>query len=411
MDSSDPLAGRLVLDRYRLGERIGIGGMAEVRRADDIRLDRPVAVKFLAAPLASQPDLRRRFEDEARSAARLSHPAVVQVFDSGEWEGRPFLVMELLSGRTLADEMAGGPLPVDRVRQAAADVLAALGAAHSAGVVHRDVKPANLLIAPDGSVKIADFGIAKADPLQGERSATDPAPATMTGQLIGTPSYLAPERVTGQPATPATDLWALGVVCWEALTGQRAFPGVGIQTAMAVATTDLAPVRDLRPDTDPDLARAIDIAVRRDPSARWTSAAAMRAALLGTRTPEATVIDVPVTGAVSGWADTGFAGTAGAADTVVRQIPRPQVRSAGAWGRNPGVGNRLAVFGLIAIAVIAAIIALAALAGGGHKKIVATTPPPASTSMAPTTSTSTSTSTTVPPPPSPAPRKPGHKGP
>lgn len=428
MNGSDILAGRVVADRYRLGERIGVGGMAEVRRAEDLRLGRPVAVKFLDPHLAAQPDLRRRFEDEARAAARLNHPAVVQVFDSGEWEDRPFLVMELLSGRTLADEMAGGPLPVDRVRSVADDALSALGAAHAAGVLHRDVKPANLLIGADGGVKIADFGIAKADPIQGSSEGPGTGPATMTGQMLGTPSYLAPERVHGRPATPATDVWALGVVCWEALAGRRAFPGTGIQTAMAVASTDLAPIRDVRPDVDAQLAHAIDVAVRRDPAERWSSAAEMRAALLGE--PAGSGAAGPATVAFVGAAGAGdaavgagraaaaatevavpasLAGSAGG-DATVFAPPVAAIPPAGAgvgagaglagardwWEGLTGSDRRARAFGLIAIAVIAGIVLLTALGGGGHPKRspaqVVSTP-----SVAPTTSTSTTTSTTIAP--------------
>ena len=434
MDGSDILAGRIVADRYRLGERIGVGGMAEVRRADDIRLGRPVAVKFLDPHLAAQPDLRRRFEDEARAAARLNHPAVVQVFDSGEWEDRPFLVMELLSGRTLADEMAGGPLPVDRVRSVADDALSALGAAHTAGVLHRDVKPANLLIGADGGVKIADFGIAKADPVQGSPEGAGTSPATMTGQMLGTPSYLAPERVHGRPATPATDVWALGVVCWEALAGRRAFPGTGIQTAMAVASTDLAPIHEVRPDVDPALAHAIDVAVKRDPAERWTSAAEMRAALLGEQAGAgaagpATGAVGPATVAFVGAAALGgtamgagaaatevavpanMAGPAGADATVIAPPPAVAVAApateagagaaglAGArewWEGMPSSDRRAWAFGMIAIAMILGIVLLTALGGGGHPKRspaqVVSTP-----SLAPTTSTSTSTTTTIAP--------------
>lgn len=416
------LAGRVVADRYRLGERIGVGGMAEVRRAEDIRLGRPVAVKFLDPHLAAQPDLRRRFEDEARAAARLNHPAVVQVFDSGEWEDRPFLVMELLSGRTLADEMAGGPLPVDRVRSVADDALSALGAAHAAGVLHRDVKPANLLIGADGGVKIADFGIAKADPIQGSPEGAGASPATMTGQMLGTPSYLAPERVHGRPATPATDVWALGVVCWEALAGRRAFPGTGIQTAMAVASTDLAPIHDVRPDVDAALAHAIDVAVKRDPAERWTSATEMRAAVLGEEAGAgaagpATVAFVGAAGlggtaVAAGAAATevaipvGMAGPAGADATIIAPPPvdaplaEAGVGAAGLagarewWEGMPSSDRRAWAFGVIAIALIAGIVLLSLIGGGGHPKRspaqVVSTP-----SLAPTTSTSTSTTTST----------------
>ena len=396
MDDSDELEDRLVADRYRVGRRIGIGGMAEVRAADDLRLDRPVAVKFLDPALAAQPDLRRRFEDEARAAARLSHPSVVQVFDSGEWEGRPFLVMELLSGRTLAEEMAAGPLPIERVRQMAVDVLAALGAAHAAGVLHRDVKPANLLLAADGSVKVGDFGIAKADPVSGERSAGETAPLsppTMTGQIFGTPSYLAPERVAGKKATPASDVWALGVVCWEALAGRRAYPpGQGVQTAMAVVSTDLAPVTVIRPDADLALARAVDVAVARDPADRWSSAQAMADALAGSppeASGDATVVLTP------GWA------SAAAAPTVAvpaGPLPIGAPRSAALRWAPPKRGG---TYTLIALGVVAAILGVVAVLGGGGHKAPSTPSAPArpvartSTTTRVTTTTSTSTSTTT----------------
>ncbi|MBV9281972.1 MAG: serine/threonine protein kinase, partial [Chloroflexi bacterium] len=217
---------------------------------------------------------------------------VVQVFDSGEWEGRPYLVMERLSGRTLANEMAAGPLQVGRVKTITSDVLGALAAAHSAGIVHRDVKPGNILIAADGSVKVSDFGIAKADPLLGG----DVASSTMTGQVLGTPSYLAPERLAGRPATARSDLWSLGVVCWEALAGRRAYPeGSALAVAMAVMNNDLAPVASVRPDVDDGLALAIDGALRRDPEARWASAMSMRDALLGEQAPlaETTTVAAP----------------------------------------------------------------------------------------------------------------------
>jgi len=292
VNAVDPLAGQVVAGRYRLGSIVGRGGMAEVRQAEDLRLERLVAVKFLDPVLAARPDVRRRFEDEARSAARLNHPSVVQVFDSGEWEGQPFIVTELLSGRTLAWEMARGPLSVVRVRAVASDVLDALAAAHAAGVIHRDIKPANLLIADDGSVKVSDFGIAKADPLLGDGGGTpvdrlgegggDETALTTAGLVFGTPGYLAPERLAGQPASAATDVWSVGVVCWEALAGRRAFSAdTPIAVALAVMTTDLAPIASIRSDADPPLARAIDGALQRDPARRWPTAQRMRDVLLG----------------------------------------------------------------------------------------------------------------------------------
>lgn len=417
----DPLDGRVVVDRYRLGVLLGQGGMAEVREAEDVRLGRPVAVKFLNATLASQPELRRRFEDEARSAARLSHPAVVQVFDSGEWEGRPFLVMERLSGRTLATEMAAGPLSVERVRAVATDVLGALAAAHSAGVIHRDVKPGNLLIAPDGSVKVSDFGIAKADPLLGGDD-TDGPPPTMTGQVLGTPSYLAPERLAGRPATAASDVWSLGVVCWEALAGRRAYPeGTALTVAMAVMNTDLEPIASVRPDIDPWLARAIDGALQRDPAVRWPSATAMREVLLTGRSPGAVGAPAPPTqalGARAGAAGAGAAAAGAARDraatpaaTVIASSPGTTV-----YGTPPPRRGSSAVLGLVAAVLLIAIAVVAALLIRQHNPGTAsdnapgTTTVPAAPVAPPTTATAVTAApttarprTTAPPATAPAP--------
>src|SRR5687768_17145785 len=150
-----------LVNRYELRGLLGRGGMGEVYDGWDLRLDRPVAVKLLNSQLASQPEIRTRFESEARAAARLTNPKVVRIFDTGEHEGTPFIVMERLPGRTLADEMAGGPLPQARVRAVLLDMLEALAFAHRKGVLHRDVKPSNVLITEEGTAKIADFGIAK----------------------------------------------------------------------------------------------------------------------------------------------------------------------------------------------------------------------------------------------------------
>ncbi len=257
----------LVAGRYRLGPVIGRGGMGEVRRGRDLRLDREVAVKLLRSDLAEQPEVRRRFEEEARSAAQLVHPNVVATFDSGEHAGAPYIVMECLPGRTLADELAEGPLATARVRQVAAAVLGALSAAHRVGIVHRDVKPANILVADDGSAKVADFGIAKS---------TQGLDLTIAGQVIGTPAYLAPERLDGQPATPQSDLYSLGVVLYEALAGRQPFSGeTPLALAHAVHTTTPVPLGQLRPDLAPDLVATVERAMDRVPARRFPDAGAM----------------------------------------------------------------------------------------------------------------------------------------
>jgi serine/threonine-protein kinase len=265
----------MLVDRYELRGILGRGGMAEVRDGWDTRLNRPVAVKLLHPSLGALPDIRRRFEDEARSAARLSHQNIVVVFDFGEHEGNPFIVLERLPGRTLADVIAAGPMPPLHVRAMLDDVLAGLQAAHGAGILHRDIKPSNILVAaPGDTMKVADFGIAK----------TGGGAATSTGQIVGTMSYLSPERISGAPATVADDLYAVGLMAYEALLGRRLFPQENPAVlAHAIMDNPPPPVAAIRPDADPFLAAVIDRAVSRNPVQRFGSATQMRAALAGDR--------------------------------------------------------------------------------------------------------------------------------
>ncbi len=263
--------GPIIAERYELGEILGRGGMSEVRAGRDLRLGRDVAVKLLTTGVSGTSRSRERFEAEARAVASLSHPSVVLVFDSGEHDGVPYIVMERLPGRTLADEMAGGPLAPDRARRVAVDVLAALGAAHAAGIVHRDIKPGNVLLCADGSVKVADFGIAKTD-----------GSMTLTGQgmLLGTPGYLAPERVTGQPATPRSDLYSVGVLLYEALSGRPPFEGDSpVALIKAITESEPVPLVERRPDAPARLAQAVARAMAKEPAARFASAAEMSSAL------------------------------------------------------------------------------------------------------------------------------------
>jgi serine/threonine-protein kinase len=194
----------------------------------------------------------------------------VAVHDSGDHAGTQFIVMERLSGRTLADELMRAPLPRDQVRVILGDVLSALAAAHSAGILHRDIKPANILFTPSGGVKVGDFGIAK----------SAETPATMTGQIVGTMAYLSPDRIAGRPATVADDLYAVGAVGYEAVTGHQPFPQENLAAlARAIAETVPPPLRMLRPDVEPDLAETIERAMARDPQWRFPTADAMRASL------------------------------------------------------------------------------------------------------------------------------------
>lgn len=270
MTSPDVLA-----DRYELRGVLGCGGMAEVRDGWDTRLDRAVAVKLLHPGLRAQSDVRGRFEDEARSAARLSHPNIVGVHDFGEQDGVPYLVMERLPGRTLADVLERGPMPTRQVRAMLGDVLAALAVAHEAGVLHRDIKPGNILVTADGAgLKVADFGIAK----------SGGAAHTLTGQLVGTIAYMSPERVSGSPASVADDLYAVGVMAYEAVLGRAAFPHDNpIALARAILDDPPTPLRDFGLD-DPELAAVIDQAMAHDPARRFAGARQMRAALAGDHT-------------------------------------------------------------------------------------------------------------------------------
>src|SRR6516165_1952773 len=212
--------------RYRLDEPVASGGAGQVWRALDLVLERQVAVKLLRPDAAGDQEARVRFRAEARNASRLSHPGIAQVYDYGEHGSPdvPFLVMELVEGLSLAGVLAAGPLAPGRAMDLIAQAAAGLHAAHSAGLVHRDIKPANLLITRDGRVKITDFGIA---------SVTRGEPLTCTGILVGTPAYLAPERVAGGSAIPASDLYSLGVVGFECLTGAPPFRGRPLEVAEA----------------------------------------------------------------------------------------------------------------------------------------------------------------------------------
>ena len=206
--------------------------MGEVWKGTDVVLGRPVAVKLLRAGYAGHPESLARFRSEARHAAALSDPGIAQVYDYGE-AGSPYLVMELIDGPSLAEVLGGGPLDPARAMDVVAQAAAGLEAAHRAGLVHRDIKPGNLLLGPGGQVKITDFGISRA---------VGSAPVTGTGVLLGTPAYLAPERVAGQEATAASDLYSLGVVAWECLAGAPPFTGPPVEVALAHRDRPLPPL-------------------------------------------------------------------------------------------------------------------------------------------------------------------------
>ena len=249
-------------ERYTLVERIAVGGMGEVWRARDLLLGRDIALKVLKEEYAADPTFLQRFRNEAKHTAGLSHPGVANVFDYGEVGDMAFLVMELVAGEPLSTVLAReGPLAAVRTLDIVGQVGLALQAAHEAGVVHRDIKPGNLLLRPDGVVKVTDFGIARA---------TDTAPVTQTGLLVGTAAYLSPEQAAGRPVTAASDIYSLGVVAYECLAGQRPFAGdSAIGVAMAHINTAPPPLpRDVPPLVGDFVLRALD----KDPARRQASA-------------------------------------------------------------------------------------------------------------------------------------------
>ncbi|MEP6649905.1 MAG: protein kinase [Lapillicoccus sp.] len=264
----NPEAGMTLGSRYTLTDRIAAGGMGDVWRASDSVLGRDVAVKVMRPSAAEDPTFANRFRDEARHSAGMSHQNIATVYDYGEDDGTAYLVMELVDGEPLSQMIARGPMAPDQVRSIAGQAALALAAAHEAGVVHRDVKPANILVTPDGRVKLTDFGIARA---------ADGASHTRTGEVLGTPQYLSPEQALGRGATGASDLYALGIITQEMLTGRKPFDaGSAVATALAQVNDAPPPLPDWVPS---DLRRIVEQSLAKDPSDRPTSAAAVAAAL------------------------------------------------------------------------------------------------------------------------------------
>ena len=305
--------GSVLGGRYRLVELLGQGGMATIYRARDAQLDRDVAVKLLRPEFGRDPDFLARFRDEAKAAASLSHPNIVAVFDFGEEQSDPYIVMELIDGQDLSSILReNGALPPRQAARVSAEVAKALQAAHVRGIVHRDVKPSNILVGRDGRVKVADFGIARA---------LDDSQLTLPGVTMGSVHYFSPEQARGEPATQASDIYSLGIVLYESLTGQRPFSGDGA-AAVALARLTTTPPRPsaIRPGVPAALDQVVQRAMALDPAARYASAASMASALEGWLADPAT----PGTAAVAGAVAAGAAvGAAGAAATVASAQARP----------------------------------------------------------------------------------------
>src|SRR5215216_4818094 len=278
------LEGRILDGRYRLGSLLGVGGMARVYLASDWVLERQVAVKVLSPPFAQDPVFVERFRREARAAARVSHPNIVAVFDSGSDAGQHYLVMEYVAGQSLAELLARqGRLVPRRAAELAIQVCGALAAAHAQGLVHRDVKPANVLVGDDGQVKVTDFGIVKA------AAATT---LTGTGTVLGTAAYLSPEQAQGHPVDARSDLYSLGCVLYELLCGSPPFGSWADRSAVAIATRHVSeppePPSLRNPQVDPALDQVVLTALAKEPARRYQSADERHQALQSSLTGDAT---------------------------------------------------------------------------------------------------------------------------
>jgi eukaryotic-like serine/threonine-protein kinase len=266
---------------YDVVALIGAGGMGEVYRAHDARLQRDVALKLLPRDLARDPERLRRFELEARAASALTHPAIVAVYDVGavtldEHDAQPYLSMELVEGRTLRAVAGDGPLPVRQALQLAAQIADGLAKAHDAGIVHRDLKPENIIVSRDGFVKILDFGLAKLAPA-GSATATamtqtQRGQGTLPGVVMGTAGYMSPEQARGEPAGPASDQFALGLVLYEMLTGRRAFErATVVETIAAIVSDDPEPIERLRPGVPAPVRWIAERCLAKSPAERYAS--------------------------------------------------------------------------------------------------------------------------------------------
>ena len=283
----------IVDSRYRILNRIGSGGMADVYRAQDTHLGREVAIKMLHRRFSADEDFVERFRREASSAASLQHPNVVNVFDRGEHDGTYYIAMEHLSGSTLKQVIdSEAPLDQERAIDLGVQILKAAGFAHRRGVIHRDLKPHNVIVGAEGTAKVTDFGIARAGASE----------MTETGSIMGTAQYLSPEQAQGHAVSPASDIYSIGVLLYEALAGRVPFHG---ESAVSIALKHLneppPPLSRLRLDIHPDLERVVMSALTKDPAQRYTSAEEMiaaleaaRAAIRGAANGESTTVFAPV---------------------------------------------------------------------------------------------------------------------
>ena len=355
---ANPRKARIIGDRYQLGRVVGRGGMATIHEAMDLRLERPVAVKLLRPEAAADADLADRFRREALAATVLRHPNIVACLDTGTDDGQPYLVMDLVDGEDLAARLKrGGRLAPTHAARIGLDVARALGVAHVRGIVHRDVKPGNILLASDGRAMVTDFGIA--------RLAAD-AEAARPGTTLGSVHYFSPEQAKGATTTPASDVYGLGLVLYEAMTGARAFSGETTD-AIALARIGATPPspRSVRPEVPADLDAVVRRALAPEPADRYANGNAMATALeAAMQTADdastTTIVSTPV-----------IAGAPPEPSTHRERPARARPRTTAApRARRPGPGRSAPSGVLIAllalIGIVGGAIAVAALPGGSR---------------------------------------------
>ena len=371
-----PTSGLTFGGRYQLSSRVAIGGMGEVWQATDLVIGRTVAIKILKDEYMGDPGFLERFRAEARHAALVNHEGIANVFDYGEEEGSAYLVMELVPGEALSAVLERERvLSTDRVLDIVAQTASALHAAHSAGLVHRDIKPGNLLITPDGRVKITDFGIARI---------ADQVPLTATGQVMGTVQYLSPEQASGHPASPGTDIYSLGIVAYEALAGRRPFTGES-QVAIAMAQiNDQAP--ELPATVSEPVRNLVYSCISKSPAERPASAAHLARAAQALRRGDVAgaTAAVPGVGAAGATQATQVLSVAdGATGEVATKPTEAKTRSPWTW-------PLIALIGILLVVLIGTIIALVVSPDQAA-------PPPTKTtqSQRPTTPPPTTASNTV----------------